>query len=209
MSARPVGRLGPGAPVQQLHLVGLTTENDSLICSARKGAKSGSFVLAVDERLLQVIAEAVQERNADGIELEVPEALQPAAPAVPRRQSHLSPREIQDRLRAGRTLEVIAAEAGVGEEWVARFAAPVEAERLQVVNRARSLLYYRPRPGDSGEALGMAVRWNLADKGVRMTNDEFDSAWSAYQLADQAWMVTFTFESRKRVQEAEWEVDLG
>src|SRR4051812_19931336 len=91
MSARPVGRLGPGAPVQQLHLVGLTTENDSLICSARKGAKSGSFVLPVDERLLQVIAEAVQKRNADGVALEVPEALQPAAPATPRRQSHLSP----------------------------------------------------------------------------------------------------------------------
>ena len=195
--------------MQQLHLVGVTTENDTLICSARKGAKSGSFALPLDERLLQVIAEAVQKRNADGVAIEVPEALQPAVPAAPRRQSHLSPREIQDRLRAGRSLEVIAAEAGVGEEWVARFAAPVEAERLQVVNRARALTYERPRRGDSGEPLGMAVRWNLADRGVRLTNDEFDSAWSAFHLAGQAWMVTFTFVSRKRTQEAEWEVDLG
>ncbi|HUP85251.1 MAG TPA: septation protein SepH [Acidimicrobiales bacterium] len=194
--------------MQQLHLVGLTTDLDSLICSARKGAKSGSFVLPLDEHLLQVIAEAVSRRNADGVELEVPEALQPATTA-PRRQSHLSPREIQDRLRAGRSLEEIAAEAGVGEEWVARFAAPVEAERSQVVGRARRLVYDRPRRGDSGEPLGMSVRWNLADRGVRLTNDEFDASWSAYQLADAAWMVTFTFESRKREHEAEWEVDLA
>lgn len=195
--------------MQQLHLVGLTTDLDSIICSARKGAKSGSFVLPLNEHLLQVIAEAVSRRNADGVEIEVPEALQPPSAAAPRRQSHLSPREIQDRLRAGRSLEEIAAEAGVGEEWVARFAAPVEAERSQVVGRARRLTYYRPRHGDSGEALGMAVRWNLADRGVRLANDEFDAAWSAYQLADSAWMVTFQYEARKREHEAEWEVDLA
>ena len=195
--------------MQQLHLVGLTTDHDSIICSARKGAKSGSFVLPLNEDLLQVIADAVSHRNADGVELEVPEALQPASAAAPRRQSHLSPREIQDRLRAGRSMEDIAAEAGVGEEWVARFAAPVEAERSQVVGRARRLTYYRPRRGDSGEPLGMAVRWNLADRGVRLANDEFDGAWSAYQLADTAWMVTFRYEARKREHEAEWEVDLA
>jgi hypothetical protein len=195
--------------VQQLHLVGLTADSDKLIFSARKGTKSGGFALPVNEHLLQVIAEAVTRRNADGVELEVPEALQPSASAAPRRQSHLSPREIQDRLRAGRSLEEIAVEAGVGEEWVARFAAPVEAERSQVVGRARRLTYYRPRRGDSGEPLGMAVRWNLADRGVRLANDEFDAAWSAYQLADSAWMVTFEYEARKRAHEAEWEVDLA
>src|SRR5687767_11165671 len=112
MSARPVGRLGPGAPVQQLHLVGFTTDLDSLIFSGRKGAKSGSFVLPLDEDLLGTIAEAVRRRVADGEDIEVPvEILGPAAP-TPRRQSQLSPREIQDRLRAGRSLEAIAAEAG-------------------------------------------------------------------------------------------------
>ena len=195
--------------MQQLHLVGLTTDLDGLVCSARKGTKSGGFVLRVDEHLLQVLAEAVSRRNADGVELEVPAALQPASASAPRRQSHLSPREIQDRLRAGRSLEEIAIEAGVGEEWVARFAAPVEAERTQVVGRARRLTYYRPRHGDSGETLGMSVRWNLADRGVRLANDEFDAAWSAYQLADTAWMVTFRYEARKREHEAEWEVDLA
>jgi hypothetical protein len=194
--------------VQQLHLVGFTTDLDSLIFSARKGAKSGGFVLPLDERLLETIADAVRRRVAEGDDLEVPvELLEPAPP--PRRQSQLSPREIQDRLRAGRSLEAIAAEAGVGEEWVARFAAPVEAERSQIVGRARALVYTKPRRGDSAETLGTSVRWNLADRGVRLTNDEFDDRWSAYQIADHAWMVTFSFVSRKRDQEAEWEVDLA
>ena len=35
--------------MQQLHLVGVTTDHDSLIFSVRKGAKSGSFVLSLDE----------------------------------------------------------------------------------------------------------------------------------------------------------------
>ncbi len=195
--------------MQQLHLVGFTTDHDSLIFSGRKGAKSGGFVLPLDEDLLATIAEAVRRRIADGDDIDLPAELLAPAPVVPRRQSLLSPREIQDRLRSGRSLEEISAEAGVGEEWVGRFAAPVEAERSQIVGRARALVYTKPRRGDSGELLGLSVRWNLADRGVRLTNDEFDGGWSAYQIADHAWMVTFGFVSRNRAQEAEWEVDLA
>ena len=34
--------------MQQLHLVGFTTDHEGLIFSARKGAKTGSFVLKLD-----------------------------------------------------------------------------------------------------------------------------------------------------------------
>jgi hypothetical protein len=194
--------------VQQLHLVGFTTDLDSLVFSTRKGAKSGSFVLPLDERLLGLIAEAVRRRKLEGDDIEVPIEIRSPGSLV-RRESTLSPREIQDRLRAGRSIAEVAGEAGVDEEWVGRFSAPVEAERLQIVGRARQFVYAKPRRGDSGEALGPSVRWNLADRGVRLSNDEFDGAWSAYQLADHTWMVTFSFVSRKREQSAEWEVDFG
>jgi hypothetical protein len=194
--------------VQQVHLVGFTTDLDSLVFSTRKGAKSGSFVLPLDEHLLGLIAEAVRRRKLEGDDIEVPIEIRSPGSLV-RRESTLSPREIQDRLRAGRSIAEVAREAGVDEEWVGRFSAPVEAERLQIVGRARQLVYAKPRRGDSGEAMGPSVRWNLADRGVRLTNDEFDGAWSAYQLADHTWMVTFTFVSRKREQSAEWEVDFG
>jgi len=34
--------------MQKLHLVGFTPDHDGLILSARKGAKSGKFVVSVD-----------------------------------------------------------------------------------------------------------------------------------------------------------------
>ena len=50
--------------MQKLHLVGFTASFDGLIFSARKGAKSGNYVVPLDGRLLKQIAEA--ERRRDG-----------------------------------------------------------------------------------------------------------------------------------------------
>ena len=195
--------------MQQLHLVGFTTESDQLILSAKKGAKSGGFVVPVDERLLEVIADAVRRRNATtGDVLEAPPELLPP-PETPKRTSLLSPREIQARLRAGRTLGQVAREAATDEDWVAKFAPPVLAERERIISRARELVFTKPRRGESGESLGMSVRWNLADRGVRLIDDEFDAGWSAFHIGDTLWGLTFEFVSRARKQRAEWEVDLA
>ena len=43
--------------MQDLHLVGFTTDRRHLIFSARRGAKSGSFLVPVDEELVSVVAE--------------------------------------------------------------------------------------------------------------------------------------------------------
>ena len=64
--------------MQQLHLVGLTTDLDSIICSARKGAKSGSFVLPLNEHLLQASAYQAKEN---------PPALAPVSPSPAARAS--------------------------------------------------------------------------------------------------------------------------
>ncbi|MBW3558129.1 MAG: DUF3071 domain-containing protein, partial [Actinobacteria bacterium] len=194
--------------MQQLHLVGFTSDFQSLIFSTRKGAKSGGFTLPLNDELVTLVAEALRRREEGGPGLEAPAEMVSAAPGQ-RRQSLLSPREIQARLRAGRSTAQVAAEAGVDEEWVARFAAPVAAERAQVVNQSRQLLYAKPRRGPSAEPLATSVRWNLAERGVRLTDDEFDAGWSGYQVANHTWMVTFSFVSRKRAQLAQWEVELG
>lgn len=196
--------------MQQLHLVGFTTDLESLILSARRGSKSGGFVVPLDDHLLEVVAEALKmRRTAAGEEGE--SALERAlaaesAPAI-RQESWLKPREIQARLRAGRTIEAVAAEAGVDEEWVERFAAPVFAERSQIIRRARDATFSTARKGESSEPLGVSVRWNVADRGVRLTDDEFDARWGAYQLQDELWVVRFEFVSRGRQQAAEWTFD--
>lgn len=215
-SVRSSGREGPGARVQQLHLVGFTTDLDQLILSVRKGAKSGSYLVPLDDRLLAEIAEAVRRRNDDQTTgaappLELPPEV--AAAARPpsgraRPASSLTGREIQARLRSGRSIAEVAKEAGADEEWVTKFASPVIAERAQIIRAARQLVFSKPRRGPSAEPLGSSVRWNLADRGVRMTDDEFDACWDAYLVGDSLWGVTFDAVTRGRQHHAVWEVDL-
>ena len=194
--------------MRKLHLVGLTTDHDGLIFTARKGSKSGGFIVPLDDKVLAAVAEA---RAADnGVQPDVDPDV-PAGEAVPKRlrsESALTPREMQARLRGGRSIEEVAAEAGVDNEWVARFAVPILAEQAQVVELARSLVYAKPRLGESSQPLGASVLQNLSDRGVFLPDDVANAAWSAFQLHDSVWMVRFRYRSRGRDQEAHWEADV-
>jgi hypothetical protein len=193
--------------MQKLHLVGFTAEFDGLIFSTRKGAKSGDFVVPIDGRLLKQIAEA--ERLRDGGSASRVDGRRSGSPRLTRPESALTPREIQDRVRAGWSVDEVATEAGVDLDWISRFAAPVLAEVGQVIEQAREMVYDKPRFGASALPLGASVRRNVVERGVRMLDEEFDDCWSAYQLDEDAWVVRFVYLSRGREQEAEWRVDLG
>ena len=205
--------------MQKLHLVGLTTDLSGLIFSARKGAKSGSYVIPLDAQLVAVIADTVQRRNGtaddEGVDVDALEqaasrgAVRRPSRVVPRQQSALTPREIQARLRAGRSIDDVAKEAGVDVAWVERFAVPIMAEQRRVVDKAVDLVFTKPRVGVSSQPLGTSVRRNLLDRGVRLGDDEFDQGWSAYQLEESQWAVRFSYASRGRPQVAEWDVDLA
>ena len=182
--------------MQQLHLVGFTADNRGLIFSARKGSKSGGFVVPLDDALLERVDEIVARREAEE-----------GGSRSNRPKSNLSPREIQARLRAGRTIAQVAREAGVEEEWVARWAAPIQAEQGQVVSRAQSLVFEKNRVGPSAVELGEAVRWNMADKGIVFTDAGWSGSWDAFHLRVDSWVVRFTYIHRKRTNQAEWEVD--
>jgi hypothetical protein len=195
--------------LRKLHLVGLTTDRDGLIFTARKGSKSGGFIVPLDDDVLAAVVEARAGRG-DGaaavpdVDLGVVEPV----PRRPRHQSALTPREMQARLRAGRSIDEVAAEAGVDHEWVARFAVPILAEQAQVVELARGLVYAKPRLGESSERLGPSVMQNLSDRGIFLPDDVADAGWSAFQLHDSVWMIRFRYRSRGRNQEAQWEVDV-
>src|SRR5204862_673980 len=114
----------------------------------------------LDEELLARINEALELREgrvtdpsgvnhvgaADGYDEEGEVAPRRARPRISiagqdddgRPQSALTPREIQARLRSGFSIAQVAAEAGVGQDWVARFAAPILAEQQQVLERSQS-----------------------------------------------------------------------
>lgn len=198
--------------MQQLHLVGFTTDHDALIFSARKNAKSGGFLVALDDELYDTIDEVARLRDGgdpeeNGSERGRRSSKKERTPPAPRPESALSPRDIQMRLRAGRSITSVANEAGVNEEWITRFAAPILAEQAQVVSRAQGMTFAKARLGDSGRPLGESVWWNIADKGALMASDTFDQCWSAQHLRDSIWVVRFEFVNRKKRQRAEWELD--
>jgi hypothetical protein len=185
--------------MRRLHAIGFDPDSGALILSARKGAKQGSFVISVDDALMEQI------NSARAVEEEAP----PPAPSRLSVDSALTPREIQVRLRAGRTVDEVAREAGVSVEWVERFAAPVQAEQAAAVSRAARAILHTPRKGPSDRALEPSVLRNLADRGVIMLEEEWNEAWAARHLIDTDWMISFRFRNRGRAMVAEWMLNMA
>jgi hypothetical protein len=203
--------------VRKLHLVGYTPDHKGLILTARRGSKSGGYVVPLGDALLDIVAEEQRRRGGDS-PVASPVELEPVAVPVPssdlpepraRLRSSLTPREIQARLRAGRSIAEVAAEARVDREWVERFAVPILAEQAQIVELARALVYVKPRRGESSAPLGRSVVENLIDRGVGLGGDAFEAAWSARQVHDAVWEVILRYRSRGRDQQAVWEIDVA
>jgi hypothetical protein len=187
--------------VQQLHLVGFTTDHRGLIFSVRRGAKSGGFVVQLDESVIG----AVEELRALIAEEQAEQA--DAKGSAKRPESSLSVREVQARLRRGRTIEQVAREAGVDATWVSRFAVPVLAEQSEVIRAARATRMTKQRVGLSGAPLGDCVYRNLAERGLVDPRAELDKAWRARQLTEGMWLVSIKYTFRGRESEAVWEYD--
>ncbi|HWB71246.1 MAG TPA: septation protein SepH [Egibacteraceae bacterium] len=123
-----------------------------------------------------------------------------------RRTSRLSPREIQALLRAGKSPRTVAKQAGTDEAWVRRWLPPIDAERdrvLQAVQQARAT---KAGADPSGDALGDAVRKNLAARGI--TPDDEGVDWTAARSeAETSWKVSLRLRAGGRRQSAVWRFD--
>ena len=102
-----------------------------------------------------------------------------------RPDSTLSPREIQSRLRSGEDAESIAAAAGIAVEWVARFEAPVLAERALIAEQARRSTLSVTAGDWTGVPLEQVVSARLEADGVDPRNIEWDS----WRRDDGRWVV--------------------
>jgi hypothetical protein len=174
--------------VRQLHVVAVTSDGKSLLLAgAAKGARA-THKLAIDKRLHAALAGELYADSPNG--------------AAPRQESALTPREMQARLRAGETVEEVAAAAGVAVERVERYAGPVESERQQVIDAARDVVMDRPRWGASARTLGESVIANLAFVAA-LRPETVD--WSARRRQDNCWVVRLEFVARGRRRTAEWE----
>lgn len=124
----------------------------------------------------------------------------------------LSPREIQLEIRAGVSVEDLAAKTGASIEYISKFAAPVLAELIHVVNSALSvrITLAGDRYRDTTQVeFGEVVANRLASNGV------VNYSWSAKKSDNGGWqlncrfgdtMATWAFDSRKLALSPENEV---
>jgi hypothetical protein len=231
----------------RLHLLGFTPDLKGLVFSGRRGGRSGTYFVPVDDAFLKALTQletarleedgaeptspgagakkgkAKSVRTAAGLleELAPADAAEAAAaaglavldtqdlpppPRLPRVESQLTPREIQQLLREGRSVAEVASKAEVEPAWIERFLGPILEERVGVVRATRDTFQSRPRLGRSGLPIGRAVRRNLEDrKATDQTLAELNEGWEARRVRARTWRVRLRFTHRGKRRMAEWE----
>lgn len=170
--------------MRQLHVVALSEDGRSVLLATSKTAKTGGFSLLIDDRLTAALRGDLPRPG----EAEV-------------RDSGVTPKEIQSRLRAGESPEQIAASAGVPVARVERFAGPVLSERERIIEEARATYVSRSRRGPSTLPLGDAVDAALAEtSGLRPES----VVWTARRLESGHWLVQVSYIARARTRTSSW-----
>lgn len=130
------------------------------------------FTVPADERLRAAARGDVQRLGQMSMELE----------------SQLRPREIQARIRAGASVEQVAAAAGVPLQRIERFAYPVLLERARISEMAREAHPIRD-DGPDVRTLSEVVASTFMLRG-----QEYDQAeWDAWRGEDSKWVVALSW----------------
>ncbi|GFH38462.1 DUF3071 domain-containing protein [Streptomyces pacificus] len=167
----------------ELRVVAVSNDGTRLVL---KAADSTEYTLPIDERLRAAVRN--DRARLGQIEIEV--------------ESHLRPRDIQARIRAGASAEEVAQLAGIPVERVRRFEGPVLAERAFMAERARKTPVRRPGE-NAGPQLGEAVQERLLLRGA-----EKDTAqWDSWRRDDGTWEVLLVYRMAGEPHSATWTYD--
>ena len=167
----------------ELRVVAVSNDGTRLVL---KAADSTEYTLPIDERLRAAVR---GDRPRLGqIEIEV--------------ESHLRPRDIQARIRAGATAEEVAQLAGIPVDRVRRFEGPVLAERAFMAERARKTPVRRPGE-TTGPQLGEVVHERLLMRGA----DRDTLQWDSWRRDDGTWEVLLVYRVAGETHTASWTYD--
>ncbi|BBE22523.1 hypothetical protein MN0502_14060 [Arthrobacter sp. MN05-02] len=180
--------------MQELRLVGVHEDGEHLLLSGGEGT---SYRLPIDDAL------RAASNRAPGAPLaaspEAPEPVRPKTPKAPRPPVHLTPRDIQSRIRSGATAEQVAAESGLDLAHVERYEGPVRAERDYVAYLAQRVEVATPLPshdgyrsafGDDPALLGDMVAFRVQSYGI----DPVSLEWDSWRRPDGSWHVEASFD---------------
>ncbi|MER7814347.1 septation protein SepH [Streptomyces sp. NPDC096153] len=170
-------------PMPELRVVAVSNDGTRLVL---KAADSTEYTLPIDERLRAAVRN--DRARLGQIEIEV--------------ESHLRPRDIQARIRAGASAEEVAQLAGIPVERVRRFEGPVLAERAFMAERARKTPVRRPGE-NAGPQLGEAVQERLLLRGAEKDTVQWDS----WRRDDGTWEVLLVYRVAGEPHSASWTYD--
>lgn len=167
----------------ELRVVAVSNDGTRLVL---KAADSTEYTLPIDERLRAAVRN--DRARLGQIEIEV--------------ESHLRPRDIQARIRAGASAEEVAQFAGIPVDRVRRFEGPVLAERAFMAERARKTPVRRPGE-NTGPQLGDAVQERLLLRGA----DKETVQWDSWRRDDGTWEVLLVYRVASEPHSASWTYD--
>ncbi|MFJ4918349.1 septation protein SepH [Streptomyces sp. NPDC088725] len=170
-------------PMPELRVVAVSNDGTRLVL---KAADSTEYTLPIDERLRAAVRN--DRARLGQIEIEV--------------ESHLRPRDIQARIRAGASAEEVAQQAGIPVDRVRRFEGPVLAERAFMAERARKTAVRRPGE-NAGPQLGEAVQERLTLRGAARETVQWDS----WRRDDGTWEVLLVYLVAGEPHSASWTYD--
>jgi len=162
--------------MRELKVVGLDVDGKRIICEA---SDSGDhFAIRVDNRLRAAVRGDKATSNQTEIEVEV--------------NSGLRPKEIQSRIRAGASVEQVAALAGEDIERIQRFANPVLLERSRAAELATAA---HPVLADGPSVLTLleTATTALISRGL----DPNATNWDAWRNEDGRWTVQLAWKAGK------------
>ena len=188
------------APID-LRLVALTDDRSHLVL---EDDDSRQFRLPVDTRFAAALRPVTVGQSSQSSH---PSQSAQTAPHRPGQleialESQLTPREIQTRIRAGHSVDEVAAVAGISTDRVERYAVPVIAERGHVVEQAQRAPARRAT-GGKAPSLTEVVGARLAEQRA----DADSAEWDAFRADDERWTVRLSYLAGGRSRVATWSFD--
>lgn len=160
--------------MRELKVVGLDVDGKRIICEADGSGEK--FILLPDDRLRAAVRGERAVPSPSDSEAEVPTVLRP--------------KEIQAKIRAGASVEEVAASAGVDKARVERFAHPVLLERSRAAELATAA---HPVLADGPSVLTLleTITTALIARGL----DPDATSWDAWRNEDGRWTVQLAWKA--------------
>jgi hypothetical protein len=174
--------------MRELKVVGLDVGGKRIICESKDSSET--FVVRADDRLRAAMRGEAARLAQTQIDIEV--------------TSVLTPKEIQARIRAGASVDQVAAAAGVEVSRVERFANPVLLERARAAELATAA---HPVLADGPSVLTLleTVTTALVARGL-----DYDStSWDAWKNEDGRWTVQLAWQAGRSDNVAHFRFTLG